>query len=45
MKEALVLLDNKYRIISFNPAAKEVFCVGEDGADGGTKSYVCCVPV
>lgn len=29
MKEALVLLDNKYRIISFNPAAKEVFCVGE----------------
>ena len=29
MKEALVLLDNKYRIISLNPAAKEVFCVSE----------------
>ena len=30
MKEALVLLDNKYRIISLNPAAKEVFCVSEN---------------
>ena len=30
MKEALVLLDNKYRIISLNPAAKEVFCVNEN---------------
>lgn len=29
MKEALVLLDNKHRIISLNPAAKEVFCVSE----------------
>ena len=35
MKEALVLLDNTYRILSINPAAKTLFgadfvCIGED---------------
>ena len=30
MKEALILLDNKYKVISLNPAAKDLFSVNDD---------------